>query len=217
MVRLLLLLPLAACGGTGDTTDSTAGTTGTTATTTGTTQAIECPVDTSQPDVGSIDPACCAYESTLEVGTGSEGFEELPDGSELTMVHGPQGGWHMYGAIRACSTRDVVTINFRITDLVSGVEVSNNDYRVALVPESDCCGVYYNMYGYLDVSELADGDRDTPPELLCGHDLRITMEATDSDGRDLVDERTVRAVPDEQDVDDCIIDPGDPGYKGTSP
>lgn len=36
----------------------------------------------------------------LELGTGTARFAELADGAELPMVHGAQGGWHVWVAVR---------------------------------------------------------------------------------------------------------------------
>jgi len=38
--------------------------------------------------------------ATLELGTGSWRFEPLEDGQEVELVHGAQGGWHLWISLR---------------------------------------------------------------------------------------------------------------------
>lgn len=38
--------------------------------------------------------------AALEIGTGTWRFEPLEDGDEIPMVHGAQGGWHLWVAVR---------------------------------------------------------------------------------------------------------------------
>lgn len=47
------------------------------------------PVDPGEPE-----------EARLELGTGTWRFEPVEDGAELPMIHGAQGGWHVWVAIR---------------------------------------------------------------------------------------------------------------------
>ena len=56
------------------------------------------------------------------------------------------------------------------------------------------------MYAYLDVSLLAEGEADTPPELLSYEEVVMRMSVTDSSDRTVADEITVLAVPDPADV-----------------
>ena len=127
----------------------------------------------------TADLPCEQRPPELTIGTGEFEWNDLDSGDSLMMVHGPQGGWHMLGSIRLSNTRQVVEIDFGILDIVSGVYVSNNHYRVALVMQDECTGYYPGMYGYMNVTDLEDGELDTPPELLGGHTLRIEMKAND--------------------------------------
>ncbi len=45
-------------------------------------------------------PPGCAGEGALELGTGEATFEPLDDGGPLAFHLGPQGGYHVYGALR---------------------------------------------------------------------------------------------------------------------
>ncbi|MCC6874750.1 MAG: hypothetical protein IT378_10635, partial [Sandaracinaceae bacterium] len=52
-----------------------------------------------------IGAGCAAPEepvpASLELGTGTWRFEELDDGASVPLVHGAQGGWHFWVAVRA--------------------------------------------------------------------------------------------------------------------
>lgn len=133
--------------------------------------------------LGSMAAECAEYPATVAVGTGSMAYEPLQDGDPATIVHGPQGGWHVLASGRIANTLNVVTISYSIRTLPEGTPVSWNQYRVQLVPYDTCTGDYPGMYGYLDVSALADGEADTPPELLVGRELELTLQVEDADGR----------------------------------
>ncbi len=143
---------------------------------------------------------CFASSPVLEIGTGAQEYEALRAGDSVTMVHGPQGGWHMLGSVRLHNMDQIVEIHFTITDVDSGVVVSDNSYRVALVMDEECAGYFPGMYGYVFVDELEDGEADTPPELLAYHTVRMEMEAEDLSGRTASAQLDVLAVPDPVDV-----------------
>jgi hypothetical protein len=133
---------------------------------------------TSKTDSGEDIP-CVEQKPSLVVGTGEQEFFELEPEQDVTMVHGPQGGWHMLGSIRLFNTAPIVEIDFTITDIESGIVVSDNHYRVGLLMEDDCTGYYPGMYAYLNVQDLAGSDGGTPPEVLGDHQVRMFMRTND--------------------------------------
>lgn len=104
-------------------------------------------------------------------------------GESTTIVHGPQGGWHILASVWLENIERIVTIRYDIALAESGELVSENEYRVQTVEVDACTGYYPGMYGYLNVEALATGEADTPPELLAGKDLLIRMNVTDAEGR----------------------------------
>ncbi|MBO85460.1 MAG: hypothetical protein CL927_08885 [Deltaproteobacteria bacterium] len=150
---------------------------------------------------------CFSVDPAVEVGTGEREFVTLEDGQGVTMVHGPQGGWHMLGSMQAAHMTEIVAAHFVITHLPTGVVVADNTYRVATVYDEDnCMGYYPGMYGYLYVEDLASGDLDTPPELMAYDEVQFCMTVTDQEEREEHDCRTVVALPDPID-----LEPGDTG------
>src|SRR6185436_3266908 len=43
---------------------------------------------------------CEAGEASADIGTGEYEWVDLSEGDDVTMVHGPQGGWHILGSVR---------------------------------------------------------------------------------------------------------------------
>jgi hypothetical protein len=164
---------LATAGCTGPKSDTSGG--GGTGTTGGETGA-----STSSGTATGGDPSCFDVAPTVQVGTGEREFETLDSGEQVVMVHGPQGGWHMLGSMLANNMTEIVSAHFTITHLATGVVVADNTYRVATVYDGDNCSGYYpGMYGYLYVEELAEGEADTPPELMAYADVEFCMVVTD--------------------------------------
>ncbi|GDX79768.1 hypothetical protein LBMAG42_15790 [Deltaproteobacteria bacterium] len=128
-------------------------------------------------------------------------WTEMPEGSEQTMVHGPQGGWHILASADVQSTDDIVTIEYTITwPARADAQLSYGSFRVMLVPDARCGGYYAGMLGILDVSDLASGEADTPPELLAGETLSLTMNVIDLNGLTASDAVNIVAALDPDDV-----------------
>jgi hypothetical protein len=171
----------------------------------------DCP--DSDPNCGSSptgqDPDGCEEDELLvEVGTGDLNFESLEDGSPVTMVHGPQGGWHMLGSVQVGQTEPIVRVHYIIETVETGVVIADNTYQVQLVSTGECSGYFPGMYGYLDVTDLAVGEADTPPELLAYDAVRMEMSVEDTQGRLGSATIEVIATPDPADLD--MVDTGAP-------
>lgn len=166
--------------------------------------------DTAGDSGESGEPACFDAEPSVSVGASAVDADGRPiwvamaDSSEQVMVHGPQGGWHILASADVRSMEQIVTLVYTVSWPARGsAELSRGVFRVMLVPnEARCGGFYAGMLGVLDVSALAMGEADTPPELLAGEELLLRMEATDEAGRAASDSRTVIAVPDPVDEPD---------------
>ncbi len=151
--------------------------------------------------------SCFDLTPTVEIGTGEVDFEEITPGAAITMVHGPQGGWHMLGSVRTTNLEQIIQVHFTIVHLESGTTIADNTYRVATVyDEAACSGVYPGMYGYLSVGALAEGEADTPPELLSHDTVEYCMTATDQQNREASACIEVVAAPDPDDVADGLAE-----------
>jgi hypothetical protein len=162
---------------------------------------VDADVDADVDDTGT--PFDCFDDPPrVEIGTGEVEFRPLLEMDPVVMVHGPQGGWHMLGSVRVHSVDHIIEVQYTIHDELSGVRVSNNIYRVAVVQDRICSGFYPGMYGYLDVVELVSVELDTPPELIDGHTLIMTMSIEDYVGRKATQELRVVAKRDPSDIAD---------------
>lgn len=197
----LILLTLAACSDK----DTTTGDSDSVATDTGTTAPIECPEpDSGVIPVGTMVEECCARESTVVLGNGESCHLPFPDEACATMVHGPQGGWHIWLSFENQSFRNVVSYQIGIVDVATGVSLLKDDAdssRVAVLPTDDeCVHTYPGIFGYLNqLTELPDyvaGAADTPPELICHKELELSITITDTDGRDVTTTQRVFASGD---------------------
>lgn len=188
MLRTAGLLLLLACSGTTEDTGKSSG---------------EGAGTSGNDGSDGTDLGCFADPASVEVGTGDSDFEVIESGAAITMVHGPQGGWHMLGSVRTHNMSEIVRVHFTVTHDESGVVVADNTYNVATIyDEAACVGVYPGMYGYLDVRELATGERDSPAELMAYDTVSFCMTVTDEDARVAEACLDVTATPDPSDLDD---------------
>lgn len=152
--------------------------------------------------IGVVDPACCGGEATLTVTTGDlSQTVAVTEGYEATMIHGPQGGWHIFTGALMTRLRSVVGLDVTVTVPSRGdAIVSFSHYSVGVIVGEGCEGLYPQLRSVLDVSALAEGDLDTPPELLSGEIARVTTVATDSDGHVAEGTALLTLAPDPIDV-----------------
>ncbi len=199
-------LTLAACNQTactGDDTDDTS-------------SVITCPEpDSGVTPVGFIEEACCARDPEVELGVGEGCHEPLSEEGCVTMVHGPQGGWHIWFSFQTTTFRNVVSYEIDIVDVESGESLLKDDAdsaRVAvLATEDECVHTYPGVFGYLNqLSNLPDyTPTSTPPELLCHKELELSITVTDTDGREItVTERALASGDPNKDADICSPLPG---------
>lgn len=140
-----------------------------------------------QPETG--DPACT-------LGTGAPIWEPLADGDELPVIFGPQGGYHVWGSVRAtgidpgdfydAASPDNPTTVFNAY-LDDGTRVGGTArLRSGLKVRSD--GVMEHV-GEPVLLAIVD------PAELVGQAGRVTVEIEDVDGVVVMDEKAVVFVP----------------------
>jgi len=116
----------------------------------------------------------------------------------------------MLGSVRTHNMHNIIEVHYTVTDVESGVRVSDNNYRVAVVEDAECTGYYPGMYGYLDVADLVTDVATRPPELLGYKLVDIQMTVTDYEGREVVETLRVTAQPDPIDLPGADGDSGSP-------
>jgi hypothetical protein len=131
---------------------------------------------------------------SLEIGTGDQEFEALNDGDDAVVIQGPQGGFHLLGALRATGvepgdTANVFdennpTMHFTVREDGERVDVSN-----AFIQGLDDAGrgVYEVIGRFVFLDIQAD-------EELVGSVVTLRVELTDINGVVLSDEVELNAV-----------------------
>jgi hypothetical protein len=158
-------------------------------------------------DDGTTGTGCGAEDYFVEIGTGEFQYESLADGDVVTMIHGPQGGWHVWTSVVTHGSEPEVRIRPAIEAPDLGIRVTDPDLEsfVALVYDDAACeGTHWGERAYLDT------DRDSGPkglEFVCsldGQNLELTVEVADLvSGRSASGTVSVVAALDPVDVADC--------------
>ncbi|MEQ1571158.1 MAG: hypothetical protein ABMA64_36345 [Myxococcota bacterium] len=120
------------------------------------------------------EPEPCADPRGVTLGTGANAFAPLEPGGTLALVHGPQGGYHLPLAVRACATADQVQLHF--TGQIDGAPVVDVRLEYPLIVEDACCSVALDVYGYLFA------DTGTTPLDLVGATIALEVELDDGAG-----------------------------------
>ena len=118
----------------------------------------------------------------LELGTGTQSFAALTNGQMVTIIAGPQGGFHVWAAARTRAPLDPMLLKLTVKVKLAGTELSSTDYKVNLVKN----GAYSEWYA---MTALVDD-----PAQVRGKSTVIELIATDSAGRTATDSRTVIPV-----------------------
>ena len=138
------------------------------------------------------DTDCPALDTTVELGTGADSFVPLHDGDLLPFERGPQGGYHVYGSLRATGV-DVGDPNypFELTNPHIWFNVEQDGVEIALLVDQpraleplDEEG-HVGVLGELVIFNVAD------PTTLNGTTARLTGKLTDRCGRGGEDRREV--------------------------
>jgi hypothetical protein len=130
------------------------------------------------------DTDCPTFNTTVELGTGTDSFIPLNDGDPLRFERGPQGGHHAYGSLRATGV-DVGDPNypFELTNPHIWFNVEQDGVEIALLVDQpraltalDDAG-HVGVLGELVIFNVAD------PTALDGTTARFTGRLTDRCGR----------------------------------
>jgi hypothetical protein len=127
----------------------------------------------------------------LELGTGEVQFERLIDGQEAPTVYGIQGGYHIWGSVRATGMDwRRLELHFELLD-DDGELVSNPTLLPAQLRE--CVGQEGCDEGMGEVVGITVFVDDPPA--IWGDDITMTVVASDDEGRSDSDERLLKPGP----------------------
>ncbi len=127
------------------------------------------------------------------LGTGLLEFLSLTDGQEVPIIHGIQGGYHVWGAVRArYMDPNDIDAHFTLTDVVTGALDGDVHTTLELDPPE-----------YLDGGAPLPGGADgwgesvgtrvfiPKPSDVAGRTMRLQVTLVDSTGRTCSDARTI--------------------------
>lgn len=138
----------------------------------------------------------CPGDPAVEIGTGDREFISIEDGDQLPLIHGPQGGNHILGAIRLWNIDPIVLIRYTLTRLDNAFLYSDNTYRLQVVPEAECQWYYLNLYGYIGFAGEGTGSQDIVMDVMW-YEAEMRMEVVDQAGVTLVDTRRITPIPED--------------------
>lgn len=119
----------------------------------------------------------------VELGSGVESFQRVDDGEPLAIVGGPQGGTHVWGAVRVNGVSDErvrIAFELRMTDM-GELDGELGPLRVLLEPS--------DVEGFWEASGMTVFLDD--PNDVNGTECDLTVIVTDADGRQATDVRRV--------------------------
>ena len=134
-------------------------------------------------------------EPSVQIGTGDSMFEPLVDGDEITVIQGPQDGYHVLGSVLVTGLipgdgDDIFdpsnpTQHFQVHDGDERVDVSN-PFAQGLDPSEER-GVFQTLgrFVFLDIEDDSE---------LEGHTLTLSFSIVDADGLELSTSVDVLAV-----------------------
>ena len=120
--------------------------------------------------------------ATLELGTGSWRFEPLADGQEVELVHGAQGGWHMWISLKVTGTtidQSTVQLTMEPADESRPPQEVSVELPFEAPDEQGAC----KLIGYTGVVN--------DPSCWVGALMRVKATVTTGDGTVLSDEHEV--------------------------
>jgi len=131
---------------------------------------------------GETAPSDQDEPATLELGTGSWRFEPLEDGQEVELVHGAQGGWHMWISLRVTNI-DVEHPNVQLAMEPADQSRPAQEVSIALPFDAKDEKGESELIGYIGVVN--------DPSCWVGALVSVTATLTTDDGIILRDERDI--------------------------
>ncbi len=138
----------------------------------------------SQPDAGP---------PSIEIGTGSRGFESLVEGATIPVITGPQGGFHLLGSLQAQNLNPGDSEDLQATsNPTTQFEIFANGVRVDAEASTYTQGLQrgddgLEMLGRFIILDIPNAST------LDGMSLRFVVTVSDVDGVVVSDERNLVA------------------------
>ena len=125
--------------------------------------------------------ACSTTDPSVQVGNGEFAHEAVEVGEVVTMIHGPQGGWHVWYSFQSYNFGPTVTFTVTGEDRATAGLLVNETLNQALVITGDpvCAGDAWGVTGYLPLDDAKTEGDESPPAYLVGHQMVMGVTVTD--------------------------------------
>lgn len=168
-----------------------------------------------QGDSDDSEPSCEGLEPSLSLGTGEFHFEAIDDGDAVTLVNGPQGGWHVWTSGLLTGLGPVVSVLATLVDEQSAIPIAGSDDLPVTLDLSEpgtgtfapdtCAASFFGLFAYIDDAQPMG--EDSYLDLICmleGRPLSFSAKVTDeASGAVVTDSVRVRARLDPKNVPYC--------------
>jgi len=142
---------------------------------------------------------------TAQLGVGEFEYAPAPDGGDITIVHGPQGGWHMDLAGQLAGSNELVKVSATVIVNESGAQIGGagqeGDPAVLLANYANCSG------DFVKARILLDDDPTLGQDFFCslhGKTLDIMVTVTNIiNGEQVQGSMSLVARPDSVDAGIC--------------
>jgi hypothetical protein len=106
----------------------------------------------------------------LQLGTGKDSFEPLAEGQTVELIHGPQGGWHIWGSLRARGLASPLTVVYAVALADTGEVLSSTTYEIEPLAAGSW-SLWAGLIGYVP-----------EPERVAKQPVALSMQVTDARG-----------------------------------
>lgn len=143
--------------------------------------------------------SCADLPPAVEVGNGNPDHVPFTDGDPIVMVHGPQGGWHVWVSLALTNFDPEVSIHVTLTDLTRAEEMAELDYSLVTDPPTECVSTLGGLFGFLPYDDLDTPEDESPPTWRACDRFEVCAEVTDGNGATARDCLQGVATPDPAD------------------
>jgi hypothetical protein len=136
---------------------------------------------------GGTQVDCSAIKGTMasvQLGTGETSWQMIGDNMPLPIIKGPQGGYHIWGAVRV-SNMDLTSLNLHFSHTVNGNEVGKADFPFDL---SDSGGVKAGLTAFVGSGTDTNIDLDA----ITNKPDTFVVTVTDGCGNSATDTKTIQ-------------------------
>jgi hypothetical protein len=145
------------------------------------------------------DATCTETPPAVELGNGETAHVALTGGEQVVMVHGPQGGWHVWLSLALTNLGPDVDVRITLVDLTRDEAMTELRYTLWIPAEEGCVAELAGLAGFLPYDDLDTPADETPPEWRACDTFRMCVDVVDADGRSAEDCAEVVAIPDPAD------------------